>query len=777
MQRLAGAHTDQLSGTPRDFDSGGRASNTRNSILTFNSFENTPPKKPSRQYHDEDESTEPHSDSDEIGFVARDIYRQDRNCKREAARNRMHKHRLRANSKRTNGKRDDDEYDDDEYDDDRADNDNTEGDNTEGNSLIVYDGNRHNEDNEDDDDDNYDDDDYANDDGNLKKKGTRQINSTDIGAKRIRLNSHPYEREAASPTATNAQTAQPPAITPAVTATGQANVPQAPSTATANTATAPEHANVPPSTIERTREQASNDAEMPTDATTPPTETHDSTHIPRDTTEGDDDADMEDHQDRRTNVGNHLLSEPSPAKGDRVESVVMKSISSKVEFTSLRKVLAPQPDELHKSIFDAAASMLALSKEITMRETKLHKFDERVPSLDLATGQTRTNAEGVTLTTTFLPHALRKQKIPAAASAVINEDRRVNDKLEEAEAILNEYKASMSQKMKEIAGLEVKIRQEKLATDFLGHCRFFSEALTIYHSLCNDGADDIPARHTEILKHEVALYTIDCLDDETISALYLIDNETATKSYKRIFPTARAHGANWTSDVGDLVETISSKLLKLLAGMSTSLFKNAKQREQTRVNKSALLLFLEKEKATKATEDLSAALDQSQAMPERVMEDVIGKIARKNVSKEMAKAKAALRKKSTGEVNQSLTSKPDREDGPTSRNNSRRQDGKPLPQPSSQQLKTLDPTSDAISQDGDQLKLKKKQKQKKKKARVSFQEQHDVTPPVNPRTTFKTTTKPTTPSKGVRAPPGIHGGRGGRGGSQANSGRGRGLKR
>ncbi len=309
--------------------------------------------------------------------------------------------------------------------------------------------------------------------------------------------------------------------------------------------------------------------------------------------------------------------------------------------------------------------------------------------------------------------------------------------------------------------------------------------------MCNDGADDISARHIEILKHEVALYTIDCLDDETISALYLIDNETATKSYKRIFPTAIAHGANWTSDVGDLVETIGSKLLKLLAGMSTSLFKNAKQREQTRVNKSALLLFLEKEKATKATENLSAALDQSQAMPERVMEDVIGKIARKNVPKKIAKAKAALRKKSSGEVNQSLTSKPDREDGPESRHNSRKQDGKPSPQPSSQQLKTSDmrkasertgkdhPTSDAISQDGDQLNQKKKQKQKKKKAKVSFQDQYDATPLVkpNPRTTFKTTTKPTTPSKGVRAPPGIHGGRGGRGGSQANSGRGRGLKR
>jgi hypothetical protein len=163
------------------------------------------------------------------------------------------------------------------------------------------------------------------------------------------------------------------------------------------------------------------------------------------------------------------------------------------------------------------------------------------------------------------------------------------------------------------------------------------------------------------------------------------------------------------------------------------------------------------------------------------MEDVIGKIARKNVSKEMANAKAALRKKSTGEVKlqQSLTSKPDREDGPKSRNNSRKQDGKPLLQLSLQQLKTSDPTSDAISQDGDQLKLTKKQKQKKKKAKVSFQEQYDATPPVkpNPRTTFKTTTKPTTPSKGMRTPPGIHGGRGGRGGSQANSGRGRGLKR
>ena len=577
---------------------------------------------------------------------------------------------------------------------------------------------------------------------------------------------------------------------------------QALSTATAQATTATEQANVPLSTIELPRVQASN-AETPTDASTPPPnattadgETHEYPNILRNTTDDDDDADMEDHQDRRSNMGNHLPSKPSPAKGERVESTVMKSISSKVEFTSLRTVLATQPDELHKSIFDAAASMLALSKDISMRETKLHKFDERVPSLDPATGQARTNAEGEQLTTPFLPHALRKQKIPAAASAVINEDRRVNGKLEEAEAILNEYKASMSQKMKEIAGLEVKIRQEKLATEFLEHSRFFSEALTIYHSLCNDGADDIPARQIEILKHEVALNMIDRLDDESISALYLTDHETAMKSYKRIFTTATARGANWTSNVRGLVETISSKLLKLMAGMSTSLFKNAKQRMQTRVNKSALLLFLEKEKATKATEDLSAALDQSLAIPERSMNDIVGSLARKNVMKEIAKAKAALRKKSTGgeQSQQSLTSQPDREAGPNSRNSSRKQDGKPSQQPSAlRRQKTPEerttqaskrtgkdhPTSDAISQDGDQLKLIKKQKKKKTKADVSFQEQYDATPPVKPhlRTTYKTTTNPTTPSKRVRAPPRIQGGRGGRGGSQANSGRGRGQRR
>ena len=418
-----------------------------------------------------------------------------------------------------------------------------------------------------------------------------------------------------------------------------------------------------------------------------------------------------------------------------------------------------------------------------MRKTRLNQFGEQVPIFDLATGQARKNAEGATLTTTFIPHAIRKQRNPAAASAIIKEDLRVNGILEEAEAILNNYKALMSEKMKEIAGLEVTIRQEKLVTEFLEHSQFFSEALIIYHSLSYDEANDGPARQTDTLKHEVALNMIDRLTEEDIKALYLSNNDTAMKRYKTIFPTAKERGANWTADVGSLVETIGNDLHQLMAGMSTSLFRTTKKREQTRVNKSALLLFLEKEKATKATEDLSAALDQSLAIPERTMDDIIGKIARKNVRNEVQKQKEAQRKKSTGEAkSQALHSKPESIIGTSSRSNSRKQDGKPLLPPSvlrrqktsevrtTQASKHTDrdhPKSNAESQEGDRLEPKQKKK-KKKKPDVSFQEDYSATPAAS-----KTTPKKADrhiPSKGGR------GSHGNRDDTQKSSGRGKGKR-
>jgi hypothetical protein len=98
------------------------------------------------------------------------------------------------------------------------------------------------------------------------------------------------------------------------------------------------------------------------------------------------------------------------------------------------------------------------------------KFGKLVPVLDQATGKARTNADRATLMATFQPYALRKQQNPAAASAITNEDHRVTAKLDEAETIFQEYKIQMSMKLKEIAGLEIIIRKEKLATDFLKHC-------------------------------------------------------------------------------------------------------------------------------------------------------------------------------------------------------------------------------------------------------------------------------------------------------------------
>jgi hypothetical protein len=75
---------------------------------------------------------------------------------------------------------------------------------------------------------------------------------------------------------------------------------------------------------------------------------------------------------------------------------------------------------------------------------RFQKFREPVPVTDPAMDNPRTHFDGTTQTTSFLPHALRKQKNPTVATAIINKDPRVISIMEATEEILSKYKQDMS---------------------------------------------------------------------------------------------------------------------------------------------------------------------------------------------------------------------------------------------------------------------------------------------------------------------------------------------
>jgi hypothetical protein len=77
--------------------------------------------------------------------------------------------------------------------------------------------------------------------------------------------------------------------------------------------------------------------------------------------------------------------------------------------------------------------------------------------------------------------------------------------------------------------------------------------LSIYHTLSTDGAYYGQAQQIDVFTHEVALSLIKHLDQETISSLYLPNNQTAMMRYMTLFSTAKERRANWTAEVGTQV--------------------------------------------------------------------------------------------------------------------------------------------------------------------------------------------------------------------------------
>ena len=486
----------------------------------------------------------------------------------------------------------------------------------------------------------------------------------------------------------------------------------------------------------------------------------------------------------------YSANKPSSIQFQRIPSEAMKKLSNTSELASLRPLLETQPDALHQTIIDASTLMLALSKAIFERETRYRKFGQPIQVIDPATGIARTRTDGTPFTTTFMPQSLRKMNNPAFATSDISEDPRVTTLKDATADLLQKYKTDMSEKMKEMARLEVLFRKERLSEEFLKRCRYFADTSIISRRASDAGLDD-PDRDRQILKHEVVLNMLGKLEPDHIKELYLTSNENAVRRYKEIHDDAIEQGPDWTEDIEALVESLSTHLLQMLTTMSVNLFKRARARATIRARQSELLEFIAKERDNAATDDLAEAIDNSRTIEEGNLNDYVSKIARKHLHIQ-SKAAKKLQKKSLG-GDKSQTSEPT-DNGQKTPNDSSKRRGEQLPkQPRSKKQKpgkdgAHPPDRPGETKNGEtvpqneprqnqQTTNQKKKKKKKNVARVNFREEDSE---VKKSTTYRiqpTKTNEHSHQRNERNPGRSGRGRGGRGASQARGRGGRGRER
>ena len=487
----------------------------------------------------------------------------------------------------------------------------------------------------------------------------------------------------------------------------------------------------------------------------------------------------------------YSASKPSSIQFQRIPSEAMKKLSNTSELASLRPLLETQPDALHQTIIDASTLMLALSKAIFERETRYRKFGQPIQVIDPATGIARTRTDGTPITTTFMPQSLRKMNNPAFATSDISEDPRVTTLKDATADLLQKYKTDMSEKMKEMARLEVIFRKERLSEEFLKRCRYFADTSIISRRASDAGLDD-PERDRQILKHEVVLNMLGKLEPDHIKELYLTSNESAMRRYKEIHDDAIEQGPDWTEDIEALVESLSTHLLQILTTMSVNLFKRARARATIRARQSELLEFIAKERDNAATDDLAEAIDNSRTIEEGNLNDYVSKIARKHLHIQ-SKAAKKLQKKSLG-GDKSQTSEPT-DNGQKTPNDSSKRRGEQLPkQPRSKKQKpgkdgAHPPDRPGETKNGETVpqneprqnqqitNQKKKKKKKKNVATVNFQEEDSEVKKSTTYRTQPTKTNEHSHQRNERNPSRSGRGRGGRGASQARGRGGRGRER
>ena len=196
-------------------------------------------------------------------------------------------------------------------------------------------------------------------------------------------------------------------------------------------------------------------------------------------------------------------------------SAAQKSIEGG-KLSSLVAVLATQPVEFHQTIIDVSSPMLDLALTIKQRESSHSRFNEQMPKKD-ADGNPLKDKDGKEIKVAFCPRSLRK-KNPAFASTEMNKDSRILNELKRADTLHEKYKSEMTAIVKDISGLEITIRKEKLREQFFDAAKLFAQVhVLIKREMHGDGGSSLSV---ERLANFAAVQLLPALPIEAIEALY-----------------------------------------------------------------------------------------------------------------------------------------------------------------------------------------------------------------------------------------------------------------
>ena len=312
----------------------------------------------------------------------------------------------------------------------------------------------------------------------------------------------------------------------------------------------------------------------------------------------------------------------------------------------LMNTLAAQPVELHSIIASAAKEALDLSTNISQRESSHRRFKEPMIQRDPKTQRPVKDPEtGEVKTMPFIPRSFRKND-PLKCSTEVNEDTKIIAVMKRGKDIHEKYKSDMAGICKEISGLEIEIRKEKLVETFATNARVFAQSHVLVKQTY-DGPNGTKCDLAELADNAV-LTAIKTFPEYAATSLYT-DNAGLADAYTTKHGIDIMSTQNWDTDIDiPFCNAVAERITPLLLGFTADLITHHQRKDKDREVSASLKEFLGKLEMDDANEELETALDNTESLSEANIESLMNKLVEKCTGKHIQKMKSILRKKSSG---------------------------------------------------------------------------------------------------------------------------------
>ena len=191
----------------------------------------------------------------------------------------------------------------------------------------------------------------------------------------------------------------------------------------------------------------------------------------------------------------------------------------------------------------------------------------------------------------------------------MNKDSRILNELKRADTLHEKYKSEMTGIVKDISGLEITIRKEKLREQFFDAAKLFAQVqILIKREMYGDGGS---ALSVERLANFAAVQLLPALPIEAIEALYADPANRLKQQYCEHHDFDCEDYDGWKDQVDQpLCDTVAADLKPLLLGATTDLIRHHHSRDRSRNVNATLKEFLTKFAMKESCEDVEYALNE-----------------------------------------------------------------------------------------------------------------------------------------------------------------------